>query len=121
MKLSKTEEELMRHIWRLQKASLKELLECYPDPKPANTTIATLLKRMYDKGCIDYQTIGKARQYFPLVKETDYVSNRVEGIVENFFGNSASRFASFFTKSSDMTKEELETLKRIIENEIDKK
>lgn len=121
MKLSKTEEELMRHLWHLEKAYMKELIERYQEPKPAITTIATLLKRMHDKGFIAYQTHGKARLYYPLVKEEDYVSKRVGGIVENFFGNSASRFASFFTQTTNMSKEELESLMKIIELEIDKK
>jgi len=55
MQLSKSEEELMNHLWKLQKAFMKDLLEAYNDPKPANTTIATLLKRMTDKGFISYK------------------------------------------------------------------
>ena len=121
MKLSKAEEEVMRNLWKLEKAYMKDLIECYEEPKPAITTIATLLKRMQGKGFIAYETHGKARLYFPLVKEEDYVTKRVGGIIENFFGNSESRFASFFTQSSNMTKEELESLKKIIESEIDKK
>ena len=50
MKLSKTEEQIMELIWKKERAFLKELIDCYPDPKPATTTIATLLKRMQDKG-----------------------------------------------------------------------
>jgi len=42
MKLSKTEEELMQHIWRLETAFMKDILEAYEAPKPATTTIATL-------------------------------------------------------------------------------
>jgi predicted transcriptional regulator len=38
MNLSKTEEELMNHLWRLKKAFMKDLLEAYSDPKPANPT-----------------------------------------------------------------------------------
>ena len=45
MKLSKTEEELMNHLWKLKKAVMKDLLEAYNDPKPATTILATLLKR----------------------------------------------------------------------------
>ena len=40
MKLSKTEEELMNHLWKLNKAFMKDLLEVYPEPKPATTTIS---------------------------------------------------------------------------------
>ena len=61
MKLSKTEEELMRHLWKMEKAFMKDLIECYQEPKPATTTVATLLKRMQGKGFIAYETHGKAR------------------------------------------------------------
>ena len=49
MKLSKSEEELMNHLWKLKKAIMKDLVNAYQDPKPATTTIATLLKRMQIK------------------------------------------------------------------------
>ena len=62
MNLSKTEEELMNHLWKLEKALMKELLEQYPEPKPATTTVATLLKRMNDKGFVGYNIVGKSRE-----------------------------------------------------------
>ena len=72
MKLSQTEEQLMQHLWKLEKAFMKELIEAYDEPRPANTTIATLLKRMKDKGFIDYKVFGKSREYYPLVAKSDY-------------------------------------------------
>ena len=121
MKLSKTEELLMNNLWKLEKAFMKDLLEEYPEPKPATTTLATLLKRMTDKGYISYNLYGKSREYFPLVKKEAYFSKHVNGLIKNFFNNSASQFASFFTKETDLTKEELEKLKAIIDGEIKKK
>ena len=121
MKLSKTEELLMNNLWKLEKAFMKDLLEEYPEPKPATTTLATLLKRMTDKGYISYNLHGKSREYFPLVKKEVYFSKHVNGLIKNFFNDSASQFASFFTKETDLTKEELEKLKAIIDGEIKKK
>ncbi|GGD21383.1 MULTISPECIES: BlaI/MecI/CopY family transcriptional regulator [Hyunsoonleella] len=121
MKLSRTEEELMNHLWKLEKAFMKDLLDVYPEPKPATTTVATLLKRMTDKGFIGYTLFGKSRQYYPLVKKKDYFSKHVNGLIKNFFNDSASQFASFFTKETNLTKEELEDLKRLIDSEIKKK
>ena len=121
MKLSKTEEEVMQHIWRLENAFMKDILEAYKEPKPATTTIATLLKRIRDKGFIDYETFGKARKYYPLVSKSDYFGTHFRGLLQNFFGNSASRFASFFTQSTDLSKEELEALRAVIDEEIKKK
>jgi len=85
MKLSKTEEELMNHIWKLEKAFMKDILNSYPEPKPAPTTVATLLKRMTDKGFIAYKLFGKTREYYPLVKKKDYFSKHINGLIKNFY------------------------------------
>jgi predicted transcriptional regulator len=121
MQLSKTEEQLMQHLWKLENAFMKDLLDIYPEPKPATTTVATLLKRMIGKGFVDYKTYGKSREYYPLVKKEDYFSKHVNGLIKTFFNDSASQFASFFTRKTDLTLEELEALKAIIDKEIKNK
>ncbi|SEC30511.1 Predicted transcriptional regulator [Tenacibaculum sp. MAR_2009_124] len=118
MQLSKTEEQVMQYLWKLEKAFMKDILAEFPEPKPANTTVATLLKRMKDKGFIDYKLYGKSREYFPLVKKSDYFSKHVKGLIKNFFNNSASQFASFFTSETDLSVTELENLKELIDNQI---
>lgn len=121
MQLSKTEEQVMQYLWKRNKAFMKDLLEDFPKPKPATTTVATLLKRMNDKGFIDYKLYGKSREYFPLVKKTDYFSKHVNGLIKNFFDNSAPQFASFFTSETNLSKEELEELRAIIDQQIKNK
>ena len=121
MQLSKTEEQLMQYLWQLEKAFMKDLLEAYPEPKPATTTIATLLKRMIGKGYVAYVTYGKSREYYPLVKKDAYFSKQVNGLIKNFFNDSASQFASFFTANSNLSKTELEDLKSLIDQELKKK
>lgn len=121
MQLSKSEEELMNILWKHKKAFMKDLLDTYPEPKPATTTVATLLKRMSDKGFIAYNSFGRSREYYPLVKKKDYFSKHVNGLIKNFFNDSASQFASFFTQETDLSKSELEALKKLIDNEIKKR
>ncbi|SMC34903.1 BlaI/MecI/CopY family transcriptional regulator [Cellulophaga tyrosinoxydans] len=121
MQLSKSEEELMNILWKQKTAFMKDLLEAYDDPKPATTTIATLLKRMADKGFVAYKSFGRSREYYPLVKKKDYFSKHVNGLIKNFFNDSASQFASFFTQETELTKEELEDLKALIDSELEKK
>lgn len=121
MNLSKTEEHLMEMIWQRDTVFMKELIESYPDPKPAATTIATLLKRMQDKGFVGYTLFGNSRQYYPLIKKSDYFSKHVNSIIKNFFDNSALQFASFFTKETNLTPSELEDLKKIVDQEVKRK
>lgn len=121
MKLSKSEEQLMELIWKQGKVFMKELLEQHPEPRPATTTIATLLRRMQDKGFVAYTLFGNSRQYYPLVKKSDYFSKHVKGIIKNYFDNSPIQFASFFTTSTNLTTSELEELKKIVDQEIKRK
>lgn len=120
MKLSATEEKLMELIWKHKKLFMKDILELYPEPKPAKTTIATLLKRMQDKGFVGYTLFGNSRQYHALVEKDDYFSNHFGKVIKNYFDNSALKFASFFTKSGKMTHEELEQLRKIVDQELKK-
>lgn len=121
IKLSKAEEQLMEYIWQKEKAFMKDLIDSFPDPKPASTTIATLLKRMTEKGAIGYTQLGNSREYFPLVKKSAYFSKRVNSIIKNNFDDSVMQFASFFTRETKLTKKQLEELRNIIDSEIQKK
>ena len=97
------------------------MIEAFPDPKPAVTTVATLLKRMIDKGFVGYTVFGNSREYYPLVKKADYFSNHVNGMIKNNFNDSVLQFASFFTKASNLSTAELKELRKIIDQEIAKK
>ncbi|TVQ03293.1 MAG: BlaI/MecI/CopY family transcriptional regulator [Balneolaceae bacterium] len=118
MKLSKSEEQLMQYIWENGQAFMNELLEMYPDPKPASTTVATLLKRMTDKGYIGYKQLGRSRRYYPLVKKSDYFSRHINNLIQKYFDNSPANFASFFTTETDLTEEQLKELQQIVEQEL---
>jgi len=118
MKLTNTEEQLMELIWDKGEIFLKDIIDSCPEPKPAVTTIATLLKRMQDKGFVAYKLMGNSRQYHALVKKEDYFSKHVHGLIKNFFGNSAMQFASFFTAQANLSKTELEDLRKLIDNQI---
>jgi len=119
--LTKAEEQVMEIIWQHQTVFMKDIIDNYTDPKPAGTTIATLLKRMQDKGFVAYETFGNSRRYYALVKKDIYFSNEMKGLIKNSFNNSALQFASFFTSSGNISAKELEDLKKIIDVEIERR
>jgi len=65
--------------------------------------------------------LGRSRQYFALVKKKDYFSKQMNGLIKTFFNDSASQFASFFTKETNLSKKELEDLRKLIDQEIKNK
>ncbi|MBW7839901.1 MAG: BlaI/MecI/CopY family transcriptional regulator [Chitinophagaceae bacterium] len=121
IKLSKSEEQLMEFIWQKEKAFMKDLIDCFPEPKPASTTVATLLKRMIEKKAIGYNQMGNSREYYPLIKKSEYFSKRVNTMIKDYFDDSVIQFASFFTKETKLTKDQLEQLRKLIDSEIQKK
>lgn len=121
MQLTKAEEQVMKFVWKLDKSYMKNIREQFPEPRPATTTIATLLKRLADKGFIDYNQHGSNREYFPLVKKSEYFARQVNSMIRNFFNDSTAQFASFFTNETNLSVKELEELKQIIEEKIEDK
>jgi len=118
MKLTKAEEQIMGYLWNLKKAYLKDILDEFPEPKPAPTTVATLLKRMTSKGFVGYHQRGSNREYFPIVKKAEYFSVQVNTMIKDYFNNSASQFASFVTNETNLNLTDLEELKQFIEQKI---
>jgi BlaI family transcriptional regulator, penicillinase repressor len=118
MQLTKAEEQVMRYLWNLEKAYLKNIMDQFPDPKPATTTIATLMKRVIDKGFVGYNQHGSNREYFPIVKKTEYFSKQVNSMIKDYFNNSASQFASFFTNETNLNLTDLEEIKKLVEQKI---
>jgi predicted transcriptional regulator len=119
MNLTNAEEQIMKLLWKLGKAFIRDLLNEFPDPKPASTTVITLLKRMIDKGFVSYRQCGNSREYYPLVTKSDYFSDHINGLIKDFFNNSTAQFASFFANETDMTPEELKELRDIVDNKIE--
>jgi BlaI family transcriptional regulator, penicillinase repressor len=118
MYLTNAEEQIMKLLWKLGKAFIRDLLNECPDPKPAPTTVITLLKRMIDKGFVSYRQCGNSREYYPVVKKSDYFSDHINGLIKDFFNNSIAQFASFFTNETDMSSEELKELRDIVDKKI---
>jgi len=119
--LNKTELQIMKYLWILKKGFMKDIVEQFPEPRPAYTTISTLLKRMCDKDYISFERLGRDKQYYPVLKKNDYFSKQVNGIITHFFNDSKSQFASFFTKNADLSMQELEELQALLQEKINNK
>ena len=117
-KLTESEKEIMEILWEQKTAFMKDILEVFPEPKPASTTVATLLKRMQNKNLVGYKTFGNSREYFPKVEKETYFNHEMNSMIDRFFNSSVSQFASFFTANSKMSQQELKELREMIDNQI---
>lgn len=119
--LTKAEEQIMQYLWKLEKGFLKDIVEQFPEPKPAYTTVSTVVRVLVKKGFISFNTYGKVNEYYPKVGKRTYTKAFFSGVFNSFFDKSASGFTSFFTNESDLSLTDLEEMKQIIEEQIQKR
>lgn len=119
--LNKSELQVMKYLWKIKKGFLKDIVDQFPDPRPAYTTISTLVGRMVDKKYIGFNKLGRDKEYYPLLQKNEYFSVQVKDMVSNFFNDSASQFASFFTRNTDLSMEEMEELQKLLQEKINEK
>lgn len=118
--LTKAEEQLMQYLWRLDRAFLKDIVEQYPEPCPAYTTISTVVNVLVKKGFVDFISHGKVREYFPKVTKEKYTRQFFKGLLNSFFDNSTKQFASFLAKENELSIEELREIRSMIDEQISK-
>ena len=118
-KLTKAEEQVMQYLWKLRKGFLKDIVEQYPEPRPAYTTVSTVIRVLVKKEFIGYNTYGKIHEYYPEVSKNAYFQNHMKTLIDNFFDGSATSFASFFA-NEQLNLTELEEIKGLIDERIKK-
>src|SRR5215475_14219170 len=89
-RLSKLELRILEALWTHGNASIREIQEAFPDPRPAYTTIQTIVYRMEAKRTLRrVSKVGKADIFEPLVAR-EVTRNRVLDEVLSFFGGQAA-------------------------------
>ncbi|MDF7819303.1 BlaI/MecI/CopY family transcriptional regulator [Runella sp. MFBS21] len=112
--LTRAEAEIMKILWKLQKAFVKEILAQMPDPKPAYNTVATFIKILEKKNIVSHITYGSTHQYFPLITEEEYKRHEVEQLMGNYFENSAANLVSFFFNDKKLNASELDEIMEFV-------
>ena len=116
--LTKAEEQVMQYLWDLEKGFLKDIVEKFPEPRPAYTTISTVIRVMVKKGFIRYRTYGKTNEYYPAVSRDKYFRGHVKTLITDYFDGSVVDFASFFTGDKEVDLTELEEIQRLVAMKI---
>ncbi len=116
-KLTRKEEELMKILWKLERAFVKDIIEKYPDPKPHYNTISSLVRLLQEKGIVGFKQYGNTYQYFPLISKEEYRRSFMSQIVTDYFDNSYKSAVAFFVKEKGLSDDEIDELVRLIKEQ----
>jgi len=118
--LTKAEEQIMQVLWRLEKGFVKDVIDRLPDPKPAYNTVSTIVRILEKKGFVAHNAYGKTHEYFPIVSRDDYKKRFLKSFIKRYFGNSFQEMVSFFASDRDITLREMEEIRELLSEEIEK-
>ena len=95
-RLTPAEEQVMLRLWKLEKATVKEILDLYDNPKPAYNTVSTIVRILERKKFIKHKAIGRGFIYMPKISIEDYREYLSSHLLTNYFYNDRKEIASFF-------------------------
>jgi BlaI family penicillinase repressor len=115
-RISDAEWQVMRVVWERGRATTNVVVEALaPHSNWKPKTIMTLLKRLTDKGALDYEKKGRAHEFFPLVREADCVRAESRSFLKRVYGGALTPMLVHFLEESPLRAEDIRALRRILD------
>ena len=114
-RLTRLELQVLDALWAQGKASIREIQEAFPEPRPAYTTIQTTVYRLEGKKAVRrLRKIGNAHIFEPIV-ERDAARHRLLDEILSFFGGRAQPMMAQLAEAGKLTRQDLRDLEETID------
>jgi len=108
--LTKAEEQVMQIMWQLEEAVVKDIVSRFKKPRPAYTTVATVLSVLEKKGFVARKKIGNVNLFFPEISKKEYTGFQFKSLLNNYFNGSFPKMATFFARENNLDIDDLEEI-----------
>lgn len=113
-KLTRLELQILDALWARSNASIREIQEAFPDPKPAYTTVQTTVYRLEAKGALRRtRKVGNAHIFEPIVAR-DITRVRLLDEILGFFGGRALPMMTQFVEAGKLTMDDIRALEKAL-------
>lgn len=111
-KLAKLELRILEALWARGKATMREIQEVFPEPRPAYTTITNTVYRMEAKGAVRrVRKVGNADIFEPLIAK-DAARDTLLDEILSFFGGRPQPMMAQLVESGKLTLDEIREFER---------
>lgn len=118
MDLTKAEEQVMKILWKIERGLIREIVKNYEEPKPAYTTVATIIKILEKKGFVSKTPIGNTFEYFTLISKQEYTNGYLNRFVNKYFSNSYKSLISSFSSNENLSTKEMEEIIELFQKQL---
>src|SRR5579862_7064256 len=113
-KLTKLELQILEALWAHGKASIREIQEAFPEPRPAYTTIQTTVNRLEAKKAVRrVRKVSNAHIYEPTVAR-EIARHRLLDEILSFFGGRAQPMMAQLAEAGKLTLDDVRELEKTI-------
>jgi len=122
LKLTRLELQILEALWAHGKASIREIQEAFPEPRPAYTTIQTTVYRLEGKQALRrVRKIGNAHIFEPTVSR-NVARHRILDEILSFFGGRAQPMMAQLVEAGKLTLDDIRELEKTLkERQLQKK
>jgi BlaI family penicillinase repressor len=114
--LTRQELALMKIVWRLGNATVREVYEAVREERQvAYTTVMTVMKLLETKGYLRKEPEGRAYRYRPTQPESTVMTSLVRDFVDRVFDGAASPLLAHLVRDTRLSKTERAELRRLID------
>lgn len=116
-KLTPAEWEIMKAVWALDRAvTVRDVLEhAFPEGEKAYTTVQTVMNTLEKKSLLLREKTGLVNFYTPTRAQEDVIKAEMASLVSRVFGGSISALANSLLSLEDLSLEEVEAIKALID------
>ncbi|MEY4906049.1 MAG: hypothetical protein RLZZ292_3864 [Bacteroidota bacterium] len=112
-RLTKAEEEIMQHIWRLGRCTVSDILndiETAGEARPPHSSISSIVRILETKNFVGHKAYGKTHEYFPLIEKSTYGRGSLSRLISDYFDGSVTSLVSHLAKDEQLDPDELREL-----------
>ena len=113
-KLSKIELRILEALWTCGKASIRDIHGHFPEPRPAYTTVQTIVYRMEGKRAVRRVERRGNADIFEALVALDVTRNRLLDELLSFFGGKAAPLMAQLADAGKLTPDDVQELERTI-------
>lgn len=119
--ISESEWSVMEALWERAPQTASEVTKTLrPTMSWAENTVRTLLTRLVDKGALKTaENDSGTRTYAPAVKREACVRAESDSFLQRIFGGAAKPLLVHFAQNSKLTPEEVQELKKFLDQQLD--
>jgi BlaI family penicillinase repressor len=115
--LTPQELAIMKVVWRLDKATVRDVYEALREKRSiAYTTVMTMMRILEEKGYLKKTQAERAHVYRPARPRHQVVGAMVRDFVDRVFDGAAGGLLLHLAKDGRLTKDEREGIRRLIED-----